>query len=63
MFTVALQDYAWQASVMENCFYVIFLQARLMQLQHYTGITQDLPSRLKEHNQGTCTYTARCRPW
>jgi len=31
--------------------------------QRYTGITQDLPSRLNDHNQGTCIYTARCRPW
>jgi len=54
---------AWQASVMENFFYVYILVSEADATQHYTGITRDLPSRLKEHNQGTCIYTARCRPW
>src|SRR5207248_6061023 len=54
---------AWQASAMENFFYVYVLVSEADATQHYTGITRDLPSRLKEHNQGTCIYTARCRPW
>src|SRR5437868_12944642 len=40
---------AWQASVMENCFYVYILASEADATQHYIGITQDLPSRLKEH--------------
>jgi len=48
---------------MENFFYVYILVSEADATQHYTGITQDLPSRLNEHNQGTCIYTARCRPW
>jgi putative endonuclease len=48
---------------MENFFYVYVLVSEADATQHYTGITRDLPSRLKEHNQGTCIYTARCRPW
>ena len=49
---------AWQASVMENFFYVYILVSEADATQHYTGITQDLLSRLNEHNQGTCIYTA-----
>jgi len=48
---------------MENFFYVYILVSEADATQHYTGITQDLLSRLNEHNQGTCIYTARCRPW
>jgi putative endonuclease len=63
MFCFALQDYGLASQHMENFFYVYLLVSEAEATQHYTGITQDLPSRLKEHNQGTCIYTARCRPW
>jgi len=52
---------AWQASVLANFFYVYILVSEADATQHYTGITQDLPSCLNEHNQGTCIDTARCR--
>ena len=38
---------------MENFFYVYVLVSEADATQHYTGITRDLPSRLKEHNEGT----------
>jgi putative endonuclease len=31
--------------------------------RHYTGVTSDLAKRLAEHNAGTCTHTAKHRPW
>jgi predicted GIY-YIG superfamily endonuclease len=30
---------------------------------HYTGMTRDLGSRLRGHNQGACARTAKYRPW
>ena len=40
---------------MEDFFYVYVLVSEADATQHYTGITRDLPSRLKEHNQYTDT--------
>jgi putative endonuclease len=31
--------------------------------RHYTGVTSDLAKRLAEHNAGSCTHTAKHRPW
>ena len=31
--------------------------------KHYTGITNDLPSRIEWHNYGRCGHTATERPW
>ncbi|HMP76023.1 MAG TPA: GIY-YIG nuclease family protein [Kiritimatiellia bacterium] len=31
--------------------------------KHYTGCTEDLDSRLKAHNAGEVTHTAKYRPW
>lgn len=30
---------------------------------HYTGITNDLDMRLKQHNAGQVDYSSRHRPW
>ena len=32
-------------------------------LRYYTGLTSDVPRRLVEHNAGSCSHTARYRPW
>jgi putative endonuclease len=63
MFSLALQDYGLASQRNGKFFHVYVLVSEADVTQHYTGITRDLPSRLKEHNQGTCIYTARCRPW
>jgi putative endonuclease len=31
--------------------------------RHYTGITNDVPTRLKWHNAGRCGHTSADRPW
>jgi predicted GIY-YIG superfamily endonuclease len=31
--------------------------------RHYTGVTQKLTDRVKEHNRGKCSATAAFRPW
>jgi predicted GIY-YIG superfamily endonuclease len=30
---------------------------------HYTGCTKDLNMRLKKHNKGDVSHTAKLRPW
>ena len=47
----------------ETFFYVYILVSEADASQHYTGITENLAGRLKEHNQGVCKYTAKHRPW
>ena len=43
--------------------YVYILQS-LTDTQHfYTGITDDLKTRLFTHNSGEVTHTAKYRPW
>lgn len=43
--------------------YVYILSNREASPRHYTGMTQDLRARLKHHNAGRCTHTAKFRPW
>jgi predicted GIY-YIG superfamily endonuclease len=31
--------------------------------RYYTGVTPNLPRRYAEHNAGSCTHTAKYRPW
>ena len=32
-------------------------------MRYYTGVTEDVASRLAAHNAGRCTHTADGRPW
>ena len=31
--------------------------------KYYTGLTSNVPARLRFHNAGLCRYTASNRPW
>jgi putative endonuclease len=44
-------------------FYVYVLTSVLDSRRHYTGFTEDLSARLKDHNAGSCPHTAKYRPW
>ena len=49
---------------MKNAFhYVYILTSEVDETRHYTGLTQDLDSRLKAHNAGQVPYTTKYRPW
>ena len=48
---------------MKGFIYVYILVSTLDETIHYTGITEDLTARLKEHNQGACIPTRKHRPW
>ncbi len=44
-------------------YYVYILQAENFPDNFYTGFTENLQVRLKEHNQGKCKHTAKYIPW
>lgn len=43
--------------------YVYILQSLADSQHFYTGITDDLKSRLSAHNSGGVTHTSKFRPW
>jgi predicted GIY-YIG superfamily endonuclease len=47
----------------DQMIYVYILQSDLHQSRYYVGITEDLRARLKEHNSGEVTHTAKYTPW
>jgi putative endonuclease len=40
--------------------YIVFSQSCG---KYYTGHTQDLDNRLREHNDGEGNFTSKCLPW
>jgi predicted GIY-YIG superfamily endonuclease len=44
-------------------YYVYILQSEIKPTEIYKGFTEDLKSRLNEHNQGNCDYTKKFKPW
>ncbi|HCM45366.1 MAG TPA: excinuclease ABC subunit C [Candidatus Veblenbacteria bacterium] len=44
-------------------FYVYIIQSINFHKQFYTGFSEDLDERLKEHNSGKSEYTSKFRPW
>ena len=43
-------------------FYVYIIQSELDE-SYYKGFSENPPNRLKQHNNGECTYTSRKIPW
>ena len=48
---------------MKGFHYVYILKSEKESARHYTGLTDDLESRLNAHNSGQVTHTAKYRPW
>lgn len=48
---------------LNNFHYVYILVSEADETRHYTGITEDLESRLKAHNSGKVPHTSKFRPW
>jgi predicted GIY-YIG superfamily endonuclease len=44
-------------------FYVYLIRSESHPDQRYTGFTTDLKARLKSHNEGASTHTAKFKPW
>jgi putative endonuclease len=43
--------------------YVYLIQSLSHPTQRYTGLTSDLKTRLKKHNEGGVPYTSKFYPW
>ena len=43
--------------------YVYLLESISLPEKRYVGLTSNLTKRIKEHNAGKCTHTAKYRPW
>ncbi len=43
--------------------FVYVLRNRQIPARYYTGVTSDVARRHAEHNAGSCTHTAKHRPW
>lgn len=46
-----------------DMYYVYLLQSQSSPQQRYTGLTEDLRSRLTKHNQGEVPHTSKFVPW
>ena len=44
-------------------YYVYILQSEKFPDRFYTGFTEDLATRLSDHNNGKNTHTEKFRPW
>ena len=44
-------------------YYVYMLMSETNPGKFYTGFTENLELRLKAHNEGKCSYTAKHKPW
>jgi predicted GIY-YIG superfamily endonuclease len=48
---------------MRGFHFVYILSSQADPSRHYTGLTEDLDSRLREHNSGQVPHTSKYRPW
>jgi len=48
---------------MTKFFYAYILQSEADPERFYTGLTDDLRTRLKYHNSGRIVYTPKWKPW
>jgi len=48
---------------MGNGFYIYVLQSEIDQKRFYTGLTNDLPHRLQNHNAGRVLHAAKWKLW
>lgn len=44
-------------------FYVYLIQSINFPREHYVGFSEDLKTRIKDHNVGKSTHTNKFRPW
>ena len=44
-------------------YYVYIIQSLKNTKRFYTGFSEDLDSRLKDHNQGKDPHTSKFKPW
>jgi putative endonuclease len=47
----------------DKLYYVYLLRSLKFTTQTYVGFTEDVPSRIKEHNRGGSIHAGKYRPW
>jgi predicted GIY-YIG superfamily endonuclease len=57
------KDYGLAGQPVKGFFYVYVLVSEADETAHYTGVTQDIAGRLREHNRRACAHTSKNRPW
>jgi len=53
----------FEQAIILKFYYVYILHSIADAGRYYVGMTSDLETRLKMHNAGKCTHTAKYRPW
>ena len=48
---------------MKGFHYVYILVSKEDETRHYTGLTENIENRLKDHNSGKVPHTSKYRPW
>lgn len=48
---------------MNKLYCVYVLVSEVEETRHYTGLTENLESRIKAHNAGQVAHTSKYRPW
>ncbi len=48
---------------LNDFYYVYILVSEAGETRHYTGLTENLESRVKAHNNGQVPHTSKYRPW
>ena len=48
---------------LKSFYYVYIMQSAAVNDRFYTGFTENLETRLKDHNSGKNPHTAKYRPW
>jgi putative endonuclease len=43
--------------------YVYILRSQRNHLEHYVGLTTDVATRVRQHNEGHSAHTSKMRPW
>ena len=59
----AKQDALRSFSEGRPVYYVYLIESLSAQGERYVGMTADLKQRLREHNQGRSSHTAKFSPW
>lgn len=59
----APKDYGLAGQLVKKFFHVYVLISEVDAAIHYTGVTQNVRERLREHNRGACPHSSKHRPW
>ena len=58
-----MENEDWKINNLQGFHYVYILVSEADETRHYTGLTENIESRLKAHNGGQVPHTAKYRPW